>query len=78
MTHITEPRPIGNHADMGAPRAKATRESEDSYTALTVTDVLRAGRRRGVRRRASSAAEATWDSEGGATAPETPTAAGAD
>ena len=37
MTHITEERVIGNHADMGGSSTVATR------TSLTVTDVLRAG-----------------------------------
>jgi hypothetical protein len=55
MTHITEERVIGNHADMGGSTTVATR------TSLTVTDILRAG----VRRR--TAAQSTWDSEGGAT-----------
>jgi hypothetical protein len=65
MTHITEPRVIGNHADMGpstvAP-AEQPGQSENSFTALTVTDVLRAGRRRRTRRRS--------DGEGGATTPD--------
>lgn len=70
MTHITEPRVIDNHADMGSIAPKSFKKSEDSYTALTVTDVLRAGMRRTRRRRALAEAESTWDSEGGATAPE--------
>ena len=37
MTHITEERVIGNHADMGGSTTVATR------TSLTVTDILRAG-----------------------------------
>ena len=41
MTHITEERVIGNHADMGGSTTVATR------TSLTVTDILRAGVRRG-------------------------------
>ena len=60
MTHITEARVIGNHADMGGSTTVATR------TSLTVTDILRAGRRRRVGRREMIAERSTWDSEGGA------------
>jgi hypothetical protein len=60
MTHITEARVIGNHADMGGSTTVATR------TSLTVTDILRAGRRRWVGRREMIAARSMWDSEGGA------------
>ncbi len=60
MTHITEERVIGNHADMGGSTTVATR------TSLTVTDILRAGRRRRVGRREMIAARSMWDSEGGA------------
>lgn len=60
MTHITEARVIGNHADMGGSTTVATR------TSLTVTDILRAGRRRRVGRREMIAARSMWDSEGGA------------
>jgi hypothetical protein len=61
MTHITEGRVIGNHADMGGSTTVATR------TSLTVTDILRAGVRRRATRKEMAAAESTWDSEGGAT-----------
>jgi hypothetical protein len=61
MTHITEARVIGNHADMGGPAPAATR------IALTVTDILRAGARRRAKRGEMIAARAAWDSEGGAT-----------
>jgi hypothetical protein len=44
MTHITEARVIGKHADMGGPAPAAAR------MALTVTDVLRAGAGRSARR----------------------------
>jgi hypothetical protein len=60
MTHITEARVIGSHADMGGSTTVATR------TSLTVTDILRAGRRRRVGRREMIAARSMWDSEGGA------------
>jgi hypothetical protein len=40
MTHITEERVIGNHADMGGSTTVATR------TSLTVTDILPAAVRR--------------------------------
>lgn len=72
MTHITEPRVIGNHADMGPSTTKKRKKSEDSYTALTVTDIVRAGGRHRARRRIRSEGESAWDSEGGATAPEAP------
>lgn len=59
MTHITEARVIGNHADMGGSTTVATR------TSLTVTDILRAGVRRRTTRKEMTAAQSTWDSEGG-------------
>jgi len=61
MTHITEERVIGNHADMGGSTSAATR------TSLTVTDVLCAGVRRRTTRKEMTAAQSMWDSEGGAT-----------
>jgi len=62
MTHITEERVIGNHADMGGSKTiVATR------TSLTVTDILRAGVRRRTARKEMTAAESMWDGEGGAT-----------
>jgi hypothetical protein len=61
MTHITEPRVIGNHAAMD----RSTREA--SRTPLTVRDILRAGVRRRARRTEVAAAQSAWDSEGGAT-----------
>jgi hypothetical protein len=61
MTHITEERVIGNHADMGGSTTVATR------TSLTVTDILPAGVRRRTTRKEMTAAQSTWDSEGGAT-----------
>ena len=61
MTHITEERVIGNHADMGGSTTVATR------TSLTVTDILGAGGRRGITRKEMTAAQSTWDSEGGVT-----------
>jgi hypothetical protein len=60
MTHITESRAIGNHADMGGSPLAAAR------TSLTVTQILRAGIQRRVRRTEAAAAQSTWDSEGGA------------
>lgn len=60
MTHITEPRVIGNHAEMGAPPAAAP------HIPPTVRDILRSGMRRRARRRETAAAQSTWDSEGGA------------
>ena len=59
MTHITEARVVGSHADMGRPSQK------DSDVPLTVSDILRAGVRRRVRREETDAAQSTWDSEGG-------------
>jgi hypothetical protein len=58
MTHITEARVIGSHADMGPSQQK-------SDGPLTAFDVLHAGVRRRVRREETDAAESTWDSEGG-------------
>jgi hypothetical protein len=58
MTHITEARVIGSHADMGSSHEKADVPS-------TVLDILRAGVRRRVRREETDAAQSTWDSEGG-------------
>jgi hypothetical protein len=58
LTHITEARVIGCHAEMGGA------SQEDSPLAVLDRD------RAGVRRRASEetdVAESTWDSEGGAT-----------
>jgi hypothetical protein len=61
MTHITEARVIGSHAEMGGP------SQGNSHGPLTVFDVLRAGVRHRVRRAETDAAQSTWDSEGGAT-----------
>jgi hypothetical protein len=58
MTHITEARVIGSHAEMGPSQRK-------SDVPLTVFDILRAGVRRRVRREEMDAAQSTWDSEGG-------------
>jgi hypothetical protein len=60
MTHITEPRVIGNHADMGRLAPAAARLPR------TMPDILRAGRRLMIGRREMVAAQSTWDSEGGA------------
>ena len=60
MTHITDRRVIGNHADMGGPLPAPSRKSP------TVTEILGAGVRRRARRKEMGAAQSTWDSEGGA------------
>ena len=60
MTHITEARVIGNHAEMGG-SARAV-----SRIPLTVRDILRAGVHRRLGRREMVAAQSAWDSEGGA------------
>ena len=60
MTHITEPRVIGNHVDMGG----STESAPD--LPLTVKDILRSGLRRRSWRREMVAAQSSWDSEGGA------------
>jgi hypothetical protein len=59
VSHITEARVIGSHAEMGGS------SPGDSYVPLTVFDILRAGVRRRVRREETDAAQSTWDSEGG-------------
>ncbi len=46
MTHITEPRVIGNHADMGPSPAKKAEKQHDSSTVATVADVVQASRSR--------------------------------
>jgi hypothetical protein len=60
MTHITEARVIGNHAEMGG-SARAV-----SRMPLTVRDILSAGVRRRLGRREMVAAQGAWVSEGGA------------
>ena len=60
MTHITDSRVIGNHADMGERPPAASRKS------LTVTEMHCEGARRRTRRREMGAAESAWDSKGGA------------
>ena len=64
LTHITEPRVIGNHAEMGGEMGGSNPTAP--YLPLTVKDVLRAGVRRRTRRNEMAAAQSTWDSEGGA------------
>ena len=59
MTHITEARVIGTHAQMGRPSQK------DADAPLNVFDILHAGVRRRVRREETDAAQSAWDSEGG-------------
>jgi hypothetical protein len=61
MTHITEARVVGNHADMGG----STPAAPD--TASTVKNIRRAGARRAARRRDILAAQSMWSSGGGAT-----------
>jgi ribosome-associated translation inhibitor RaiA len=60
MTHITEPRVIGNHAEMGGSTPAA------AYIPSTAGAVLRAGVRRRAQRREMAAAQSAWDSDGGA------------
>ena len=60
MTHITEPRVIGNHAEMGGSTSAAP------HIPMTVKGILRAGVRRRARREEMAAAQSAWDSEGGA------------
>jgi hypothetical protein len=60
MTHITERRVVGNHADMGGPHPAPSRKSP------TVTEILGAGVRRRAGRKEMGAAQSTWNSEGGA------------
>ncbi len=72
MTHITEARVIGNHADMGSSATAVTPK------VLTVTDILRTGMLRTARRMELAAAQSIWDSDGGATKPGTSASDGAD
>ena len=59
MTHITEARVIGNHAEMGGLAPAVARIT------LTVPDILRAGRRRRVDGVGEMIAErSTWDCGG--------------
>jgi hypothetical protein len=60
MTHITDIRAIGNHADMGGPTRAVPRKSS------TVVEILRMGARRRTRGTEMASAESAWDSEGGA------------
>jgi ribosome-associated translation inhibitor RaiA len=60
MTHTTEPRVIGNHAEMGGSTEPAP------YIPLTVEDILGSGMRRTALRGEMVTAQSTWDSEGGA------------
>jgi hypothetical protein len=66
MTHIGEARVIGNHAAAGRTSPAA---SDNPF--LTIKDVLRAGVRRRAGGQELTAAQSTWDSEGGATRPGT-------
>jgi hypothetical protein len=70
MTHITESRAIGNHAEMGGSAPAAPRAS------LTVTEILSAGVGRRASRKETAAAQSTWDSEGGAAEREGESASG--
>jgi len=63
LTHIKEARVIGSHAEMGGPPPVA------ALIPSTVVDTPRASVRRRIRRSEMDAAQSTWDSEGGATAP---------
>jgi hypothetical protein len=72
MTHITEARVIGNHADMGSQPTAVTPK------VLTVTEIQRAGMLRTARRTELAAAQSIWDSDGGATKPGTSASDGPD
>lgn len=72
MTHITEPRVIGNHADMGTKSIKSAEPQKNSDQVQTgahraASPVSRGSLRR-LRRRLKGEALARWDSEGGAPA----------
>ena len=60
MTHITDQRIVGDHADMGgaAPPAAARKS-------LTLHEILREGVIRRTRRNELASAQSVWDSEGG-------------
>lgn len=62
MTHIIEAEVVDNHAAIGGLTPPAT----DRRPYLTVHEVLRAGIRRATGRSDMTAAQSTWDSEGGA------------
>jgi hypothetical protein len=59
MTHITDERVVGNHADMGTSLPAASRKP------LTLLGIHRAGIRRSTRHREMALAQSVWDSEGG-------------
>jgi hypothetical protein len=61
MARVIEARVIGNDAAMGTSTPAAT-----DVPYLTIHEVLRAGKRRAARRKDMTAAQSTWDSEGGA------------
>jgi hypothetical protein len=62
MTHITEPRVIGNHADMGPSPTKELKKRQVSSAAPTVADIVNAGRRRRSRARIGPVSDAEPDS----------------
>ncbi len=72
MTHITDSRVIGNHADMGNRDDMGNRADmgepppAPARKSLTPREIVRAGTRRRIRRRELAAAQSAWDSEGGA------------
>lgn len=76
MTHISDERVVGNHADMGASPRAVSRKS------LTLNEIVRAGVSRRTRRREVASAESVWDSEGGSVSsgaeglPQTPSRRG--
>ncbi|WP_241472155.1 hypothetical protein [Mycolicibacterium neoaurum] len=61
MTHISEPRAIGDHADTGPLSAHTSPRTATATARVLDTDAAGVDRSRSD----SSAAESRWDSEGG-------------
>ncbi len=61
MMHITDPRAIDDHADLGESALAGSRKS------LTVKEIVRSGLRRRASHDEMAAAQSEWDAEGGAT-----------
>jgi hypothetical protein len=61
MTHVTDPRAVHDHSDMGESAPAGSRKS------LTVKEIVRRGLRSRAGHDEMAAAQSEWDAEGGAT-----------